>query len=171
MRSIFGSLGLVLLLVSVPVHTDSKRFELDDYSRVVRVSDPQFAPDGHSIVAVISRANLDEDRWDGELASIEIGSGVCVVIPEKSACGENAVGIPSADRIAFSSMCATIAPKTSSGAVLVYISSVLSPCLRSAMSTGIMIARPDSSHSGKGVSWYLMAGSEALIRSAVWWSQ
>ena len=76
MRSIFGSLGLVLLLVSVPVHTDSKRFELDDYSRVVRISDPQFAPDGHSIVAVISRANLDEDRWDAELASIEIGSGV-----------------------------------------------------------------------------------------------
>src|SRR5215469_5873023 len=76
MRSTFGSLVLAGVLVTIPVHTDPRRFDLDDLSRVVRIADPQFAPDGHSIVAVISRANLDEDRWDAELSSIEIGSGV-----------------------------------------------------------------------------------------------
>src|SRR6516225_2817046 len=76
MRSILASAGFAVLLVAVPVHTDSRRFDLDDLSRVVRISDPQFAPDGQSIVAVISRANLDEDRWDAELASIPIGSGI-----------------------------------------------------------------------------------------------
>ena len=67
MRSILAPLGLAVLLVAIPVHTDSRRFDLDDLSRVIRVSDPQFASDGHSIVAVVSRANLDEDRWDAEL--------------------------------------------------------------------------------------------------------
>src|SRR5262249_17460345 len=52
------------------------RFDLDDLSRVARISDPQFAPDGRSIVAVVSRANLDEDRWDAELASVAIGGGI-----------------------------------------------------------------------------------------------
>ncbi|HEX6464104.1 MAG TPA: S9 family peptidase [Vicinamibacterales bacterium] len=76
MRSIYGSLVLTVILVTIPVHTDSRRFELDDLSRVVRIADPQFAPDGRSIAAVISRANLDEDRWDAELASIDVGKGV-----------------------------------------------------------------------------------------------
>jgi len=76
MRSILASLGVTLLLLAIPVHTDSRRFELDDASHMVRIADPQFAPDGRTIVAVISRANLDEDRWDAELASIEVGSNI-----------------------------------------------------------------------------------------------
>jgi dipeptidyl aminopeptidase/acylaminoacyl peptidase len=81
-----------VLLVSIPVHTDSRRFDLDDYTRVVRIADPQFAPDGHSIVAVISRANLDEDRWDGELASVEIGAGVSA--PRMLTSGRRGIGSP-----------------------------------------------------------------------------
>src|SRR5262249_42460688 len=92
MRSILGSLGLTVLLVTVPVHTDSRRFDLDDLSRVVRISDPQFAPDGHSIVAVISRANLDEDRWEGELASIEVGGTMSP--PKMMTSGRKGVGSP-----------------------------------------------------------------------------
>jgi hypothetical protein len=56
MRSILASLGLTLFLLAIPVHTDSRRFELDDASHVVRIADPQFAPDGRTIVAVISRS-------------------------------------------------------------------------------------------------------------------
>src|SRR5262245_23307979 len=75
MRSILGSIGLVVVLVIAPVRTDTRRFELDDVTRLVRISDPQIAPDGASIVAVISRANLDEDRWDGELAMVDVAGG------------------------------------------------------------------------------------------------
>ncbi len=76
MRRVLVPLGLALAVFIAPVHTDSRKFELDDYTRIVRVADPQIAPDGRSIVVLISRANLDEDRWDAELASVDIGSGV-----------------------------------------------------------------------------------------------
>jgi dipeptidyl aminopeptidase/acylaminoacyl peptidase len=92
MRSILASLALAVLLVAVPVHTDSRRFDLDDLSRVVRISDPQFASDGHSIVAVVSHANLDEDRWDAELASIDVGSGVST--PKMLTSGHKGVSSP-----------------------------------------------------------------------------
>lgn len=50
------------------------RFDLDELSKVARVSDPQFAPDGKSVIAVVSHANLDEDRYDPELTLIEVAS-------------------------------------------------------------------------------------------------
>jgi hypothetical protein len=52
MRSILGSLALALCLVVVPVHTESRRIDLDDLARVIRVADPQIAPEGHAMVAV-----------------------------------------------------------------------------------------------------------------------
>ena len=92
MRSILASAGLAVVLVGVTVYTDSRRFDLDDLSRVVRVSDPQFAPDGHSIVAVVSRANLNEDRWDAELASIEVGSAIST--PRMLTAGRKGISSP-----------------------------------------------------------------------------
>jgi dipeptidyl aminopeptidase/acylaminoacyl peptidase len=92
MRSILGPLALAVSLVAVPVHTDTRRFDLDDLSRVVRISDPQIAPDGRSIVVVIGRANLDEDRWDGELASVEVGSGTSM--PKMLTSGHRGIGSP-----------------------------------------------------------------------------
>ena len=53
----------------------TRRFELDDLARVVRLADPQIAPDGRSVAIVVSRANLDDDRWDSELATVDVDSG------------------------------------------------------------------------------------------------
>jgi dipeptidyl aminopeptidase/acylaminoacyl peptidase len=75
MRSILGPLAVACALFVVPVHTDSRRFELDDYTRLVRVSDPQISRDGKTVVVVVSRANLDEDRWDGELTAVDVAGG------------------------------------------------------------------------------------------------
>jgi dipeptidyl aminopeptidase/acylaminoacyl peptidase len=75
MRSILGSIGFAILFLAAPAHTDSRRFELDDFARVVRVADPQISPDGRSIVIVVSRANLDEDRWDSELGAVDVRGG------------------------------------------------------------------------------------------------
>jgi dipeptidyl aminopeptidase/acylaminoacyl peptidase len=55
--------------------TQPRRFELDDLARVVRLADPQIAPDGRSIAVVVSRANLDENRWDSQIAIVDVGSG------------------------------------------------------------------------------------------------
>jgi dipeptidyl aminopeptidase/acylaminoacyl peptidase len=50
------------------------RFGLDDFSRVARVADPQIAPDARSIAVVISRPNLDEDRFDPELVVVDVAT-------------------------------------------------------------------------------------------------
>jgi dipeptidyl aminopeptidase/acylaminoacyl peptidase len=49
----------------------TRRFGLDDFSRIVRVGSPQFSPDAKSIAAVVSRANLDENRYDAELVLVD----------------------------------------------------------------------------------------------------
>src|SRR5215470_8596261 len=38
-----------------------RRIELEDFAKIVAVSDPQISPDGKSIVCVVSRANLEQD--------------------------------------------------------------------------------------------------------------
>jgi len=34
---------------------------------VTRVSDPQISPDGRSIVLIVSHANYEDNRYDGDL--------------------------------------------------------------------------------------------------------
>ncbi len=92
MRVLVASLGLTVLIVGVSVHSDPRRFDLDDLSRVARIADPQFSPDGHSIVTVVSRANLDEDRWDAELASIDVGNGAAP--PRMLTAGRKGISMP-----------------------------------------------------------------------------
>src|ERR1051326_8896269 len=92
MRVLVASLGLTVLIVGVSVHSDLRRFDLDDLSRVARIAYPQFSPDGHSIVTVVSRANLDEDRWDAELASIDVGNGAAP--PRMLTSGRKGISMP-----------------------------------------------------------------------------
>jgi dipeptidyl aminopeptidase/acylaminoacyl peptidase len=68
---IIAVFATVLPAQQAPTH----RFDLDDFSRIARVADPQIAPDGKSVLVVISRANLDEDRYDPELTQIDVASG------------------------------------------------------------------------------------------------
>lgn len=58
---------------SAPAQT--RRIELNDLSKIVSVSDPQISLDGKSIVFVVSRPNLDQDRSDRELVQIDIATG------------------------------------------------------------------------------------------------
>src|SRR5712691_9317409 len=53
----------------------AERLTVDDYFRIVNVSDPQFSPDGKSIVCIVSRANRAEDRHDAELVLVDAASG------------------------------------------------------------------------------------------------
>jgi dipeptidyl aminopeptidase/acylaminoacyl peptidase len=75
MRKIFVSVIVTLAFaVALPARQAGHRFGLDDFSRVGRVADPQFAPDGKSIAVVISHPNLDEDRYDPDLVIVEIAT-------------------------------------------------------------------------------------------------
>src|SRR6185436_18547286 len=61
-------------LAAVSAQQGPRRFTLDDFSKVARVSDPQFAPDGRSIAVVVSRPNLDENRYDPELTVVDVAT-------------------------------------------------------------------------------------------------
>lgn len=52
-----------------------RRFGFDDFSKVRRVSDPQFSPDGASIAYVTATPNLEENRHVASLHRLEIASG------------------------------------------------------------------------------------------------
>jgi dipeptidyl aminopeptidase/acylaminoacyl peptidase len=50
------------------------RFGLEHIGRIVRLTDPQVAPDARSIAVVVSRANFEENRYDGDLVLVDIAT-------------------------------------------------------------------------------------------------
>ncbi|HYH07894.1 MAG TPA: S9 family peptidase [Thermoanaerobaculia bacterium] len=60
-------------LLSFAAYAERLRFE--DRARIVNVSDPQIAPDGKSVVVLVARPNLKDNRHDAELVLVDIASG------------------------------------------------------------------------------------------------
>ena len=79
----------------------ARRIELADFAKVVAVSDPQIAPDGKSIVYVVSRMNLDQDRHDRELVLLEIATAAQRVLTHDRKDVGSPRWSPTGDRIAF----------------------------------------------------------------------
>src|ERR1700741_1752921 len=65
---LFGSLG------ATQTFAQSRRIELSDLAKIVSVSDPQISPDGKTIVVVVGRQSLEQDRTDRELVQVDISS-------------------------------------------------------------------------------------------------
>src|SRR5881396_63608 len=64
------ALAIAFVALALPTVAQS-RMDLDAFGRIVRVADPQIAPDGRSIVMTVSRANFEDNRYrrnDGEQA-------------------------------------------------------------------------------------------------------
>jgi dipeptidyl aminopeptidase/acylaminoacyl peptidase len=86
---------------TVQVGTQARSFELADLARVVRLADPQISPDGRSIAIVVSRANLDEDRYDAEVTLVDVDSGkLRALTSDRRGVGQPRWS-PSGDRLAF----------------------------------------------------------------------
>ena len=68
--------AVMTLVVSLPAEQAAvRRFGFDDFSKIKRVSDPQFSPDGASVAYVVSTPNLEENRHVAALHRLEIASG------------------------------------------------------------------------------------------------
>src|SRR6185503_16436 len=74
-RTNFCASLVVAGLLVVTGFAQQRRMQLEDLSRVVRVSDPQIAPDGKSIVIVVARANYEENRYDSDLVLVDVATG------------------------------------------------------------------------------------------------
>ncbi len=63
------------LCLAAPATALARPFTLDDYARLVSVSDPEISPDGRSIVAVVGRSDYTKDQTHTELVLIDVASG------------------------------------------------------------------------------------------------
>jgi dipeptidyl aminopeptidase/acylaminoacyl peptidase len=75
--------------------------QLDDLGHIVRISDPQIAPDGKSIVIVVAHANYDEDRYDADLVLVDVASGSQRVLTHDRRSVTQPRFSPTGDRLAF----------------------------------------------------------------------
>ena len=73
------TLGVVVVCALVwaggAARAQPRAFALDDLSRIVRITDPQIAPDGRTIAMVVAQADLDANRWDSQVTLVDVASG------------------------------------------------------------------------------------------------
>lgn len=101
-RTNLHALLILTCLVSVVgLAQQPPRMQLDDLGRIVRVSDPQIAPDGKSIVIVVSRANYDDNRYDADLVLVDVASAGQRALTHDRRSVNHPRFSPSGDRLAF----------------------------------------------------------------------
>jgi dipeptidyl aminopeptidase/acylaminoacyl peptidase len=77
------------------------RMDPDGIGKLARVGDPQIAPDGRSIVVVVSRPNMEKDRYESELVLVEIANGTQRVLTSEREDVSQPRWSPTGDRLAF----------------------------------------------------------------------
>ncbi|MGH9735556.1 MAG: S9 family peptidase [Candidatus Acidiferrales bacterium] len=77
-----------------------KGFRIADLAKVVRVSDPRISPDDKSVVVVVSRVNMKEDRSDSQLVLIDLASGAERSLTTRKGASSPRWS-PNGDRLAF----------------------------------------------------------------------
>src|SRR5262245_29686623 len=89
----------LVLLWSIPALA-GERFEMKHLGKLVRVSDPQLAPDGKSIAVLVSRPNYAENRYDGQVLLVDVASQAQRVLSDRRGSSQPRWS-PSGDRLAF----------------------------------------------------------------------
>ena len=79
----------------------AKRFSLDDLAKVVRLSSPRISPDGASIAVVVTRADVEKNKWVPELDLVDVATGARRVLTRDRKGVSHPRWSPSGDRLAF----------------------------------------------------------------------
>jgi dipeptidyl aminopeptidase/acylaminoacyl peptidase len=112
--------ALVALALLPPTATtasaQARRMSLDDLGALVRLADPQIAPDGKAIIVVVSRPNYDDNRHDAELVLIDVATGGQRVLTRNRRQLAYPRWSPTGDRVAFLAEAAPRPKKKSAGA-------------------------------------------------------
>ena len=75
MKKITIILSFLLACVCLNNSFGQKKFELADVTKLTGMSDPQISPNAKNIVLVVSRPDLDKNRYNSELVLIDIATG------------------------------------------------------------------------------------------------
>src|SRR2546428_3263924 len=75
MMTLGGIMKRLILVFLLATAVDAARLTPTDRYRLVNVTDPQISPDGRSIVCVVARANVKDDRWDSDLMLVDVATG------------------------------------------------------------------------------------------------
>ncbi len=92
------AMACAALLIGQPAQ--ARPFSADDLPKLVRIGDPQLSPDGKSVLSIIGRANLKDNRWEGELTLIDVGTKAQRVLSRRAGVG-SARWSPDGRSIAF----------------------------------------------------------------------
>jgi len=79
----------------------ANHFTIDHLAKISRVSDPQFSPDGKTIVIVVARPNFAEDRYDANLVLVAVSNGSSHQLTHDRRAVNSPRWSPAGDRIAF----------------------------------------------------------------------
>ena len=91
----------VTLLLALATALSAARFGIEHIGRIVRLADPQIAPDGKSIALVVSRTNFEENRYDPELVLIDVATHAQRVLTRDRRGVSQARWSPDSARLAF----------------------------------------------------------------------
>jgi dipeptidyl aminopeptidase/acylaminoacyl peptidase len=98
-------LAFILLVLCIlcqqGVRGQARRIQLSDFGKAVSVSDPQISPDGKSIVYVLSRMNMEQDRNDRDLVLHEIATAARRALTHDRKDVGSPRWSPAGDRLAF----------------------------------------------------------------------
>jgi dipeptidyl aminopeptidase/acylaminoacyl peptidase len=81
--------------------TPGKTFDLAWLGKMVRVSDPQIAPDGKSLAVVVGRPNYEDDLNESELALVDTATGKTRMLTHGRKTASFPRWSPRGDRLAF----------------------------------------------------------------------
>jgi dipeptidyl aminopeptidase/acylaminoacyl peptidase len=102
-----ASLLSMTLIGAAPISAQSRHIELNDMAKIVSVADPQISPDGKTIVVVVSRPNLEQDRSDRELLQVDIATGAQHALTYDRKTAGSPRWSPDGDRLAFTANAGT----------------------------------------------------------------